>query len=150
MAEGPKDQLMIALKEAMKNKNTERRNTIRLLQSAIKQVEVDERRELSDEDVVDILQKEAKKRRESIDELTAAGREEQAQAEQYELDLITEFLPEQLSREEIEVLVRDAIARTGASTPKEMGKVMGVLVPQTKGRADGKLVSTVVRELLSN
>lgn len=150
MAEGPKDQLMSALKEAMKNKDTERRNTIRLLQSAIKQVEVDERRELSDEDVVDILQKEAKKRRESIDELTAAGREEQAQAEQNELDLILEFLPEQLSREEIELLVRDAIAKTGASTPKEMGKVMGVLVPQTKGRADGKLVSIVVRELLSN
>ena len=81
MAESPKDQLMSALKEAMKNKDTERRNTIRLLQSAIKQVEVDDRRELSDEDVVDILQKEAKKRRESIDELTAAGREEQAQAD---------------------------------------------------------------------
>ncbi|MAU13060.1 MAG: glutamyl-tRNA amidotransferase [Anaerolineaceae bacterium] len=141
---------MSALKEAMKNKDTERRNTIRLLQSAIKQVEVDERRELSDEDVVDILQKEAKKRRESIDELTAAGREEQAQAEQDELDIIIEFLPEQLSREEIEVLVRDAIAKTGASSPKEMGKVMGILVPQTKGRADGKLVSLVVRELLSN
>lgn len=150
MAESPKDQLMSALKEAMKNKDTERRNTIRLLQSAIKQVEVDERRELSDEDVVDILQKEAKKRRESIDELTAAGREEQAQAEQDELDIIIEFLPEQLSREEIEVLVRDAIAKTGASSPKEMGKVMGILVPQTKGRADGKLVSLVVRELLSN
>lgn len=150
MAESPKDQLMSALKEAMKNKDTERRNTIRLLQSAIKQVEVDERRELSDEDVVDILQKEAKKRRESIDELTAAGREEQAQAEQAELDTIIEFLPEQLSREEIEVLVRDAIAKTGASSPKEMGKVMGILVPQTKGRADGKLVSLVVRELLSN
>ena len=150
MAEGPKDQLMSALKVAMKNKDTERRNTIRLLQSAIKQVEVDERRDLSDEDIVDILQKEAKKRRESIDELTAAGREEQAQAEQDELDLIIEFLPEQLSLEEIEVLVRDAIAKTGASTPKEMGKVMGILAPQTKGRADGKLVSTVVRELLSN
>jgi len=150
MAESPKDQLMSALKEAMKNKDTERRNTIRLLQSAIKQVEVDERRELSDEDVVDILQKEAKKRRESIDELTAAGREEQAQDEQNELDIIIEFLPEQLSREEIEVLVRDAIAKTGASSPKEMGKVMGILVPQTKGRADGKLVSLVVRELLSN
>ena len=82
--------------------------------------------------------------------MTAAGREEQAQAEQDELDIIIEFLPEQLSREEIEVLVRDAIAKTGASSPKEMGKVMGILVPQTKGRADGKLVSLVVRELLSN
>lgn len=150
MAESPKDQLMSALKEAMKNKDTERRNTIRLLQSAIKQVEVDERRELSDEDVVDILQKEAKKRRESIDELNSAGRNEQAAAEEAELDIIIEFLPAQLSQEEIEAMARDAIAKTGASSPKEMGKVMGMLAPQTKGRADGKLVSTIVRELLSS
>ncbi|MCA9881573.1 MAG: GatB/YqeY domain-containing protein [Anaerolineae bacterium] len=141
---------MSALKEAMKNKDTERRNTIRLLQSAIKQVEVDERRELSDEDVVDILQKEAKKRRESIDELNSAGRNEQAAAEEAELDIIIEFLPAQLSQEEIEAMARDAIAKTGANSPKEMGKVMGMLAPQTKGRADGKLVSTIVRELLSS
>ena len=149
MAENTKEQLNVALKEAMKNKDSDRRNIIRLLQSAIKQVEVDEQRELSEEDVIDILQKEAKKRRESIDELTSAGREEQAADEEYELAVIIDFLPRQMTREEIEVMAKEAIEQTGASSPKEMGKVMGIMAPKTKGRADGKLVSTIVRELLS-
>ena len=142
-----KDALNNAVKEAMKNKDAQRRDALRLLTSAIKQVEVDTRRELSDEEIVDVLQKEVKKRRESIEELTRAGRD--ASAEQYEVGLLEEFLPRQLSREEIEALVREAIAASGASSAKEMGKVMGLLTPQTKGRADGKLVSTIVREMLS-
>ncbi|QPC84875.1 GatB/YqeY domain-containing protein [Phototrophicus methaneseepsis] len=149
MAENAKEQLTVALKEAMRNKETERRNVIRLLQSAIKQVEVDEQHELSDEEVTDVLQKEAKKRRESIEELQSAGREEQAAAEAFELEVIMDFLPKQMTREEIEVMAKEAIAETGASSPKEMGKVMGIMSPKTKGRADGKMVSTVVRELLS-
>lgn len=139
----------VALKDAMKNRDSARRDVIRLLTSAIKQVEVDERRELSSEEELDILQKEAKKRRESIEELEKAGRTEQAEQEKFELGIIEEFLPRQLTREEIEVMVREAIRETGAETPKDMGKVMGVLSPKTKGRADGKLVSTIVRELLS-
>lgn len=142
-----KDALNNAVKEAMKNKDAQRRDALRLLTSAVKQVEVDTRRELSDEEIVDVLQKEVKKRRESIEELTRAGRD--ASAEQYEVGLLEEFLPRQLSREEIEALVREAIAASGASSAKEMGKVMGLLTPQTKGRADGKLVSTIVREMLS-
>lgn len=142
-----KDALNNAVKEAMKNKDVQRRDALRLLTSAVKQVEVDTRRELSDEEIVDVLQKEVKKRRESIEELTRAGRD--ASAEQYEVGVLEEFLPRQLSREEIEALVREAIATSGASSAKEMGKVMGLLTPQTKGRADGKLVSTIVREMLS-
>lgn len=142
-----KEALNNAVKEAMKNKDTQRRDALRLLTSAVKQMEVDTRRELSDEEIVDVLQKEVKKRRESIEELTRAGRD--ASAEQYEVGLLEEFLPRQLSREEIEALVREAIAASGASSAKEMGKVMGLLTPQTKGRADGKVVSTIVREMLS-
>lgn len=142
-----KDALNNAVKEAMKNKDVQRRDALRLLTSAVKQVEVDTRRELNDEEIVDILQKEVKKRRETIEELTRVGRD--ASAEQYEVGLLEEFLPRQLSREEIEALVREAIATSGASSAKEMGKVMGLLTPQTKGRADGKLVSTIVREMLS-
>ena len=142
-----KDALNNAVKEAMKNKDVQRRDALRLLTSAVKQVEVDTRRELNDEEIVDILQKEVKKRRETIEELTRVGRD--TSAEQYEVGLLEEFLPRQLSRDEIEVLVREAIAATGASSAKEMGKVMGLLTPQTKGRADGKLVSTIVREMLS-
>lgn len=142
-----KDALNNAVKEAMKNKDVQRRDALRLLTSAVKQVEVDTRRELNDEEIVDILQKEVKKRRETIEELTRVGRD--TSAEQYEVGLLEEFLPRQLSREEIEALVREAIATSGASSAKEMGKVMGLLTPQTKGRADGKLVSTIVREMLS-
>lgn len=142
-----KDKLTAELKEAMKNKDNQRRDTIRLLQAAFKQVEVDTRKELSAEDELDILTKEAKKRRESIDELVTAGRD--AGDEQFELDLIGEFLPEQMSEEKIRELAKLAIAETGAKEQKDMGRVMGKLVPQTKGKADGKLVSNIVRELLT-
>jgi uncharacterized protein YqeY len=145
-----KEAINSAIKEAMKTKDNERRDALRLLQAAMKQVEIDERKDLSEEEALDILTKEAKKRRESIEELAKAGRAENLAQEQYELALIEEFLPKQLTRDEIEVLVRAAIQQTGAASAKEMGKVMGVLQPQTKGRADGKLVSTIVKELLSN
>jgi len=144
----PRNQLNAALKQAMLNKDNARRDVIRAALSAMKQVEVDERRELTPEAVVAVLQKEVKKRRESVDEATKAGREDIAAAEAAQIAILEEFLPRQLSRDEIAVLVREAIAQTGASSPKDMGKVMGVLVPKTKGSADGRLVNEVVRELL--
>lgn len=147
--EDPRPKLQEALKEAMRNKDNVRRDVIRVTQSAIKQVEVDTRKTLSPEDVVSILQKEAKTRRESIDEMVAAGRAEAAAQAEAELKILEEFMPQQLSRDEIVALVRQAIAETGAQSAKEMGKVMGKLMPQVKGRADGNLVNQVVRELLS-
>lgn len=144
-----KDKLNAALKEAMKNKDTKKRDTLRLLTSAFKQVEVDTREELTSEQELDILQKEAKKRKESISELENAGREEQAADEQYELELIETFLPEMMGRDEIEALVKEAVSATGASTQKDMGRVMGKLMPQVKGKADGSLVSQIVREHLT-
>lgn len=143
------DQLNAELKEAMKSKDNKKRDAIRLLTSAFKQVEVDTRKELTSEIELDILNKEAKKRRESIVELEKAGRAEQLAQEQYELDMIVALLPKQLSQEEIEAIVKEAIAQTGATTAKEMGKVMGVVSPKTKGLADGKLVSDIVKALLS-
>jgi len=149
MSDHPKDQLNAALKEAMKAKDSRRRDVIRLLQSAVKQVEIDERRELSPDDVISVLQKEAKKRRESIDELQKAGRAEQAEQEEYEVTVIEDFLPTQMTDEEITKLAQQAIDQVGAQSPKDMGKVMGVLSAQTKGRADGKRVSEIVRALLN-
>jgi hypothetical protein len=146
--EHPKELLNAALKEAMKNKDNERRDVIRLLTSAIKQVEIDTQKEVTAEQAQEILQKEAKKRRESIAELTNAGRAEQAAAEQFELAVLEEFLPRQLTPDEITALARDAIAQTGAASGKDMGRVMGALQPLTKGRADGKLVSQIVKDLL--
>ena len=145
----PKVKLQAALKEAMINKDNLRRDVIRMLTSAIKQVEIDTRKELSADDSMNVLQKEAKKRRETIDEAEKAGRSEMAAQERRELAILEEFLPKQLSRDEIKALVKDAIAQTGVTSAKEMGKLMAVLSPKVKGLADGKLVNEVVREELS-
>jgi uncharacterized protein YqeY len=145
----PKVKLQDALKQAMVSKDANRRDVIRTLLSAIKQVEIDTRKEVTAEDAVNILQKEAKKRRESIDEMEKAGRTELAANEKYELALIEGFLPKQLSREEITAIVRETVAQTGVTSAKEMGKLMGALMPKVKGLADGKLVNEVVREVLS-
>lgn len=143
-----KAKMMTALKDAMKNKDNERRDTIRQLQAAIKQIEVDERKELSTEEEMDVLIKEAKKRRETIEELTKAERD--TADEERELVIIESFLPEQMSEDEIRKLAQQAVAETGATEMRDMGKVMGKLSAQTKGKADGKMVSTIVRELLNS
>lgn len=143
-----KDQLMQDLKEAMKNKEDVRKSVITLIRAAVKQREVDERVELSEEQVQDIIAKQLKQRRDSLEEFKKAGREDLIEQTQKEIDIITTYLPAQLSIEEIETLVDEAIAETGATSVKDMGKIMSVLNPQTKGRADGKVVNEVVRKKL--
>lgn len=143
-----KVKMMSALKDAMKNKDNERRDTIRQLQAAIKQIEVDERKELSTEEEMEVLIKEAKKRRETIEELKQAERN--TADEERELVIIESFLPEQMSEDEIRELAKQIVAETGATEMRDMGKVMGKLSAETKGKADGKLVSTIVRELLTS
>ena len=144
----PKEQLQAALKEAMINKDNLRRDVIRGLLSAVKQVEIDSQKTVNAEDTVVILQKEAKKRRESIDEAVKVGRSEIADQEKIELAIIEGFLPAQLSREQVTTIVQETITQTGVTSPKEIGKLMGALMPKVKGLADGKLVNEVVRELL--
>ncbi|KAB2852400.1 MAG: GatB/YqeY domain-containing protein [Anaerolineae bacterium] len=143
-----KTQINDDLKKAMMEKDAARRDAIRVIQAAIKQVEVDSRKELDDVAVQDVLQAEAKKRREAITNFEQAGRTESADSERFELTLIETYLPKQLTREEIEAEVKTAIAQTGVTSSKEMGKLMGVLMPKVKGRADGKLVNEIVRALL--
>ena len=144
-----KRELLNELKNAMKAKDRERRDAIRLLQSAIKQVEIDGRAELDDDAVMDILRKEAKKRRETISELEGAGRSDDAAGERYELAVTEEFLPRQLTAEELKPIVLDAIAEVGATTMNEMGQVMKAVMPKVQGLADGRAVNGIVRELLS-
>lgn len=143
-----KERMQDDLKTAMKSGDTRRREILRLLMSVFKQAEVDRRVTLSDEDIIDLLGSEAKKRRESIEEMTRAGRSELAAQEQYELDVIESYLPEQLGRDEIERVVDQVIAETGASGPRDIGRVMGAVMPRVRGQADGKLVSDVVRQRL--
>ncbi len=142
-----KAKLNDALKEAMKTKDNARRDVVRMTLSAIKQVEIDTQKELSEEEVLAVLQKEAKKRRETIEEMAKAGRE--ADHEQYELAVIEEFLPRQLTYDEVKAIAQEIIAQVGASTAKDQGKVMGPLMARVKGIADGKIVSQVVRDLLN-
>lgn len=144
----PKASLQAALKAAMLNKDNNRRDVIRMTLSAIKQVEIDTRRDLSAEDAVAVLQKEAKTRRESIEEMERAGQVEAAARARADLAILEAFLPRQLTRAEIEALAREAVAQTGAAGAQDMGKVMGALMPRVKGLADGSLVNQVVRELL--
>lgn len=144
-----KQELQSALKHAMKAKDSDRRNAIRLLQSAITQAEIDGRAELDDLAIRNILRKEAKKRRETISELEGAGRADDAAAERVELAVTEEFLPRQLSDEELKPIILDAIAEVDASSMKEMGQVMSVVMPKVQGLADGKAVNAIVREYLS-
>ncbi len=146
--ENLKQELQNALKEAMRNKEKERRNVIRLVQSAVKQVEVDEQTELDNDAVMKILQKEAKKRRESIAELEKAGRAEDAENEKFELVVIEDFLPKQLTAEELKPIVQEAIDEVGATSMKQMGDIMKIVMPKVQGRTDGRQVNAVVKELL--
>ena len=144
-----KQQLQSALKEAMKRKDHERRNAIRLMNSAIKQVEIDDRRELDDEAVLAVLQQEAKKHRETIAELEAAGRADAADSSRSELKIVEEFLPQQLSSAELRPIVKAAIDESGARSMRDMGQVMKIVMPQVRGLSDGKQVNAIVKELLS-
>jgi uncharacterized protein YqeY len=145
----PKEQIQEDLKTAMKSGDTRRREVLRLMMAAFKQVEVDRRIELTESDALGVLMNEAKKRREAIEEMDRAGRVALAEQERYELGVIETYLPKQLDHDAIVTLVRGAIQEVGATNPKDMGRVMQVLMPRVKGQADGKLVNTIVRDMLS-
>lgn len=143
------DQIQDAMKTAMKSGDKERLAVIRLIMSAMKQVEVDERTELDDNRVLGILDKMVKQRRESISQFNAGGREDLAVREQAEIDVISDFLPQALSDDEIEAIINKAISDSGAASMKDMGKVMGIIKPQITGRADMGAVSSKIKSLLS-
>ncbi|HID53556.1 MAG TPA: GatB/YqeY domain-containing protein [Anaerolineae bacterium] len=145
-----KEQLNEDVKEAMRSGDKEKRDTLRLLQAAIKQEEIDGQTTLDDAGVQAVLTRQAKQRRESIADYEKAGRSELAEEERRQLVIIESYLPQMMSREEIESLAAQAIAEVNASDVKDMGKVMGRLMPQLKGKADGRLVNEVVRGLLSH
>lgn len=140
-----KDQLKNDLKDAMRSKDTQRRDIIRGLQAAIKQKEIDGQKELDDSAILKVLQAEAKKRNESIEAYQAAERADMVKSEQAELEIIQSYLPKQLSREELAVIVKAVIAETGASSTKEIGKVMPQVMKRVQGQADGKLINEIVR-----
>lgn len=143
-----KQKVMDDVKVAMKSGDKDRLKVLRMLTAAIKQREVDERIELGDDDVLAVIEKMVKQRRESIEQYRAGGREELAEVEQAEIDVLADFLPEPLTEDEIQALIDQAIAATGAAQMSDMGKVMGQLKGPMQGRADMKQVSAAVRARL--
>ena len=141
--------IKVAMKEAMRSRDKVRLGTIRMMQSEFKRVEVDERIELDDERVLVILDKMQKQRRDSLAQYEAAGREDLSEVERTELEVIKNFLPTQLTDEELEQMIDSAIESTGADSMQAMGKVMGVIKPQAQGRADMSQISKKIKAKLS-
>ena len=137
------------VQEAMLARDTERRDALRLLLSSLRSAEKELQRPLSDEEELQVLQRERKRRNEAAEAFRAGGREEQAAQEETELSILEEFMPEPLSEEELEQIVDDAIAETGATSLRDMGRVMADVMPQVAGRADGSAVGQIVREKLA-
>jgi uncharacterized protein YqeY len=132
----------------MRSGDALRRDTLRMAESAIYNAEKRDRRTYSDDDVAAIIAREVKTRRESVEAFRKGGREELAVKEESEIAILGEFLPEQLSDDDLHAMVTEAVTATGAASPRDLGKVMGWLAPRTRGRADGRRVSTLVAERL--
>jgi hypothetical protein len=144
-----RERLNEEMKEAMKARDEVRLSSIRLVRSSVKNREIELRRELSEQEVTEVVSSLVKQRRESIRMFGEAGRADLVEKEEQELQVLLGFLPQQLTREEVEILVASVIAETGAQGAKDMGRVMKSLMPHVSGRADGSLVSTIVKERLS-
>ena len=147
-----KDRLVEDMKAAMKAKEEGkvRLSVIRMVRAAIKNAEIEKKTELTDDQVIEVLAREVKLRRDAIEEFSKAERLDKVRELEEEVAILMEYLPQQLTEEEIREMAKEIIAETGAQGPKDLGKVMGVILPKIKGRADGKLVNQIVRELLNS
>lgn len=149
MSSAIKERLNDAVKDAMRAKDKDRLNVLRMATSALKQIEVDERIELDDTRVLAVIEKLIKQRKESAEQFTKGGREDLASKERTEITVLQEFLPAALSTEELTQIIRDTIAETGATSAKDMGKVMTAIKPKVQGRADMSVLSQQIKSLLS-
>jgi uncharacterized protein YqeY len=137
------------LKDAMRERDDDRRDALRLILSSLRAAEKELQRPLSEDEELQVLQRERKRRVEAAEAFRAGGRDEQAEDEEYELEVLEEFMPEPLSEEELEEIVDDVIAEVGATSMSHFGRVMADVMPQVSGRADGSAVSQIVREKLA-
>ncbi len=149
MSESPKQRIQEDMKAAMRAKDKQRLGTIRLITAAIKQREVDERISLDDTQVIAVLEKMLKQRRDSMAQYEKASRQDLAEQEAFEIKVIQEYMPQPLSETELAGLIETAMKETGASSVKEMSKVMGVLKPKVQGRVDMKVLSMTIKQRLS-
>lgn len=137
------------MKLAMKSQAKFKLSVIRMVRASIKNIEIDLRKPLDDQEVLEVLSREIKQRRDSLQEFEKAGREDLAETVKAEIEILIEYLPQQLTEEEVKSIVQQTIQEVGASSKADMGKVMGALMPKVKGRADGKIVNQAVQQLLS-
>lgn len=144
-----KDKLKDDLKSAMKEKDAVRKNVVQLIKAGVLQVEKDKQITLDDEGILDVIAKQLKQRRDSLPDYEKSGREDLVAQLKREMELLMEYLPAQLSHEELEAIVKEAVEKVGASSVKDMGKVMAEVMPKTKGRADGKEINAIARRLLN-
>jgi uncharacterized protein YqeY len=144
-----KDKLKDDLKTAMVEKDAVRKNVVQLIKAGVLQVEKDKKITLDDEGVLDVIAKQLKQRRDSLPDYEKSGREDLIAQLKREMELLMEYLPAQLTHDELVEIVKEVIAQTGASEIKDMGKIMAAVMPKTKGRADGKEINAIARELLA-
>ena len=143
-----KQKLQEDLKSSMKNKDTNKKSVITLIRASIKQYEVDNRVELGDEEITDLIAKQLKQTRDSRDEFAKAGREDLVEKADAEIEILKEYLPQQLSEEELNEIVISTISEVGATSMKDMKNLMSSIMPKVKGRADGKLINELVKKNL--
>lgn len=143
-----KEQLAQDLKSSMKNKETIRKNTVQMIRTAILQIEKDKKVTLEDEDILDVIAKQLKQRKDVLPEYEKSGREDLISQLKEEMDVLMGYLPKQLTDKELRPIVEAAVKETGASSMRDMGKVMAAVMPQIKGRADGKAVNAIVKDLI--
>lgn len=143
-----KEQLLEDLKIAMRDKDVIRKNTVQMTRAAVLQVEKDNKVTLDDDGILDIISKEVKKRRDSMPEFEKSGRQDLIDSLKAEIEVLLQYLPQQLTEEELEPIVRQAVEETGAASVKDMGKVMQAVMPKVKGRADGKMINQIAKRIL--
>ncbi|MFZ3062616.1 MAG: GatB/YqeY domain-containing protein [Actinomycetota bacterium] len=144
-----KEKISEDMKASLKGGEKERLSTLRMLISAIKYTEIEKRQELKNEDVLEVISREIKRRREAVEEYRKGNRPDLVEKEEREAKILEEYLPPQLSDAEIEAIVKEVIDETGAMGPRDIGKVMGLVMPRVKGRADGRKVNDIVGRLLT-
>ena len=144
-----KDKLMEDMKTSMKNKDTIRKNVVTMVRAAVKQIEVDQRKDLTDEEILDIISKQVKEKRMVIEDFKRGSREDLVELTQKEIEILLQYLPEQLSEEELEQIVLDTMKEINASSLKDIGLIMKGVMPKVKGRTDGNIVNKIVRKVLN-
>lgn len=143
-----KERLLEDMKIAMRDKDVIKKNTIQMARSAVLQVEKDNKVTLDDDGIIEVIAKEVKKRRDMLPDYEKSGRQDLIENLNTEIDVLLQYLPQQLSEEELEVIVKQSIQDTGASSARDMGKVMQAVMPKVKGRADGKMINQIAKKLL--